>query len=188
MHPKSETYHEITNLLEKGQFDKAQKIYESQKHKLSECETLECAGNFHFYNRRNQEAVNSYEAAMTRCTDYHCARYHYIVAVQLELEGKNAEAYERYNAAIQIEPSFVDAYVELGGLFFKLTDYSLAAKVYEDALAIDSNDLRIYANLVEVYKVLLQQSDDYKEKFKIACEKYAEAAKRLPPLDSGFKW
>jgi tetratricopeptide (TPR) repeat protein len=186
---KSPSYYEITSLMQKGNLKHAMSMLATCESSMPKCEHLECLGNSCFYERKKQEAITHYESAMNMNPEYDCARYHYLLGVQLEMQGDNIGAYDRYNAAIVIEPTFVDSYIELGGLLVKVKDFELAAKVYEDALIIDPCDLRIYANLKQVYEMLYTfKGSEFKQKYDDALRSYEAAAKRLPSTPEGYQW
>jgi tetratricopeptide (TPR) repeat protein len=186
---KTPKYYEITDLARRREFDAARAELASSEVVVTESEREELLGNIAFYEKDQQKAVTLYEAVMLRDTTYDCARYHYIVGVKEELKGNLVEASDRYNTAIAVEPTFVDSYIELGGLFARLQDYALAAQVYEDALKIDPNEIRLYFNLCEIYTALWEMDGAYAEKRKAAKRQYKEAKKRLGPLPGKeYKW
>jgi tetratricopeptide (TPR) repeat protein len=90
--------------------------------------------------------------------DYDSARNHYVIALQKEREGDLVEAFKRYQSAIEIEPTFVDAYVELGGLLVKVEDLDSALTCYTDALKLDPKDPKNFSNKVEVLRSLSSAS------------------------------
>ncbi|PQO46771.1 hypothetical protein [Blastopirellula marina] len=147
---KSSLYSEITQLLASNSRSKAISLIESSQERLSESEYQECLGNVHFYNREFQQALPFYDRAFSASDDYYCARHYYIAGVQMEQMGRLAYACEQFQAAISIEPTFVDAYVELGGLLVKIEDFEGALQCYTDAISLDPNDLAIRHNLVQV--------------------------------------
>ena len=186
---KTPKYYEITDLARRGEFDAARAELASSAVVVTESEREELLGNIAFYQKDQQKAVTLYEAVMLLDTTYDCARYHYIVGVKEELKGNLVEASDRYNTAIAVEPTFVDAYIELGGLLARLQDYALAAQVYEDALKIDPDEIRLYHNLCEVYTALWETDGAYAEKRKVAKRQYKEAKSRLGPLPGKeYKW
>jgi tetratricopeptide (TPR) repeat protein len=188
MKNKSDAYRAITKLLEKGCAELALKKIEEGRNSLRPPEHLECLGNYFFYTRHQQNAVNRFEEAMTQYPDYHCARYHYLLGVKAEVGKDLEEAFRRYNAAIEVEPTFVDSYIELAGLFVKANDYEAAAKTYERALEFDPKDLRIYFNLVEVYRALMAHNKAFQQRFERAKEIYELMATQLGPLPKCHHW
>lgn len=154
---KSDIYARITSLLSSGARHEGEQLIGSSRGTLSPPEYMECLGNLHFYSKAYQSAVESYEAAMESSPEYDCARYHYLLGVQAERSGQLSNAFQRYQAAIEIEQGFVDAYVELGGLLCKVEDFEGAFQCYTDAIRIDPADLAIRHNLVEVLLRLVQK-------------------------------
>lgn len=104
----------LTKLFEDGAFDEGRKKMEAHGD-LPLVVRLECEGNLRFYMRNLQGAIDKYEAAIRVNPEYLIARYQYLVGTQDEKRNDLVSAFKRYQAAIEIEPTFVDSYVELGG-------------------------------------------------------------------------
>jgi len=119
---------------------------------------LECMGNMHFYKRELQMAIDKYENAISIDPTYMISRYQYLVGTQEEKRGDFVSAFKRYQAAIGIEPSFVDAYVELGGLLAKIEDFKGAAQCYRDAIKLEPTGLANYHNLRSVLAKLKSET------------------------------
>lgn len=154
---KSYLYEKITALLTSGATTEAASLLGTSRLSLSQQEYKECLGNQHFYAKEYQQATPLYEEAMESSPEYDCARYHYLLGAQAELAGQLTDAFERFQAAIEIEPSFVDSYIELGGLLCKVEDYEGAYQCYTDAIKIDPADLGIRQNLVVVLTQLAKK-------------------------------
>jgi tetratricopeptide (TPR) repeat protein len=144
----------VTTLFEQEEFDTGLKILESRKD-LPEVIVLECMGNFHFYKRELQSAVKHYEAAIEKNPEHMIARYQYLIGIQEEKRKNLISAFERYQAAIGIEPKFVDPYIELGGLLVKVGNFKGAAQCYRDTIKLLPNDLASHHNLKAVLAELL---------------------------------
>jgi tetratricopeptide (TPR) repeat protein len=186
---KGKEYGEITQLLSQGRFVEASRAIENARSRLPISVYLECLGNFHFYHRELQDAVVPYEEAMKADPEYDVARYHYIVGVNHEKAGDFVEAFKRYQASIAIEPSFPDAYVELGGLLVKIGDLEGALKCYKHALVIDRDELKNYSNVAEVLKSLAATDPDkYEIAYRHAINDFSVAEKRLPPIEESANW
>jgi len=156
---------------------------------LNAAELLECFGNLHFYNKEYQKAIPFFERAMQTSQEYDCARYHYLLGVNAEKTGRLTDAFKRYQAAIEIESNFVDPYVELGGLLFKIEDFEGTLQCYTDAIAIDPNDLPIRHNLIQVLLQLsLKDSAMYSQLLYDAQAAYNAAKRSLDPPDSNRVW
>lgn len=189
MFNKGRHYRRITDLLVKGQFCQAIAVIEGARQILPLPVYLECQGNIHFYQRDFQQAITKYEEAMQVDAEHDVARYHYLIGIRKERNGKFAEAFDRYEAAIAIEPTFVDTYVELGGLLAKVNDLEGALKCYTDALELDSGDLRIFSNRADVLKCLCGfDSMRYAEEYRDALIAFETAKRVLPPIDEGSVW
>ncbi|HVX14149.1 MAG TPA: tetratricopeptide repeat protein [Pirellulales bacterium] len=186
---KNDEYMQITGLLSAGQIQEGEEAIKRARSALPLPVFLECVGNVHFYKREFQQAINKYEEAMHADPDFDSARYHYLVAVQKEREGDVVEAFKRYQAAIEIEPTFVDAYVELGGLLSKIEDFEGALTCYTDALKLDPRDLKNYFNRAEILRALSSTDPaQYAEQYQAALSELESAKARLPAIDESAKW
>jgi tetratricopeptide (TPR) repeat protein len=181
---------EITERFALGRFDQGNRLLAQYGPVLPEHVKLECLGNRHFYYRNFQEAVECYEGSISLEPDYLIARYQYLVGVQEEREGDFVSAFKRYQAAIGIEPSFVDPYVELGGLLVKVEDFQGAAQCYRDALRIAPSDAANYLNLRAVLNKLLQIEPEgsYGDELAEVETAYATVAKANPENLSNHRW
>jgi tetratricopeptide (TPR) repeat protein len=170
---------EITECFSHASFNQGSDLLAKYEALLPEHIKLECEGNRHFYKRELQEAVRCYEAAIGLMPDYLIARYQYLVGIQEEREGKFVDAFKRYQAAIEIEPTFVDSYVELGGLLVKAEDFQGAAQCYRDAVRLDPSDVANHHNLKAVLGKLAQADfDRYGDELaaaEAACDAVAQA-------------
>jgi tetratricopeptide (TPR) repeat protein len=186
---KNNEYIKITDLLSAGQIREGAEAIERAKNSLPLPVLLECVGNLHFYKRELQHALNKYEEAMRAVAGYDSARYHYLIAVQKEREGDFVEAFKRYQSAIEIEPTFVDAYVELGGLLVKVEDFEGALTCYTDALKLDPKDLKNFSNKVEVLRSLSNANPaQYAEQYRAAVGEFEDAKARLPAIGNSASW
>ncbi|MBX9622365.1 MAG: tetratricopeptide repeat protein [Gemmataceae bacterium] len=186
---KSDLYAKITALLASGARNEAELLIGTNRAALSEPEYKECLGNLHFYAKNYQKATMLYEAAMESWPEYDCARYHYLLGVQAEQAGQLSNAFERYQAAIGIEPGFVDAYIELGGLLCKVGDFEGAFQCYTDAIGIDPADLAIRHNLLQVLSQLAQKDPaTYSQPLKDAQAAYDAAKGSLSQPESARVW
>jgi tetratricopeptide (TPR) repeat protein len=164
-----------------GRFEEGDRLLAEQGVALPEHVRLECEGNRLFYERKLQEAVYRYEAAIRLAPDYGIARYQYLVGTQAEREQRFVDAFKRYQAAIGAEPTFVDAYVELGGLLVKADDLAGAAQCYRDAVRLDPADVGNHHNLRAVLSKLAQaEPERYRDELAAADAAHQEAAKRQP--------
>jgi tetratricopeptide (TPR) repeat protein len=189
MTSKSERYTQITELFQRGDFQAGESLLHSAGDDLSDAERLECIGNEHFYRRDLQAAVDQFEALIKRFPDYYPARYHYILATQAERAGEVKEAFARYRTAIEAEETFVDAYIDLGGMLAKINDLAGAARCMERALEFDPADLRIYANLRIVYQTLASLDPvTYASRRDQLERDYPKLEAELSPLPKGSQW
>lgn len=145
---------EVTKRLSQQQFDEGLKLLESNAATLPEHVRLECMGTHHFYRKDFQAAIRLYEEAIVLAPDYLIARYQYLVGIKNERQGNFVDAFKRYQASIEIEPTFVDAYVDLGGLLTKVEDFVGAAQCYRDAAKLDPHDVVNLYNLKAVLESL----------------------------------
>ena len=152
----------ITKLLSSGRLNDGIRILEEQGQSFPAHIRLECQGNWHFYRRELQEAIYKYETAIELCPDYMISRYQYLVGTQEEAAGNFVDAFKRYQMAIEIEPSFFDAYVDLGGLLVKVGDFGGAATCYRDALKLVPDDV---ASLLNLKAMLVKLSEEDQAKW-----------------------
>jgi tetratricopeptide (TPR) repeat protein len=113
--------------------DEGAQLLEKFSAYLPEAVRLECQGSLHFYRDELQKAVYCFEAAIVLAPERIISRYQYLVGLQEEREGSLVAAFERYQAAIEEEPEFVDAYIALGSLLVKVDDLEGAATCCRDA-------------------------------------------------------
>lgn len=156
---KSKNYYEITKKI----IEKAPRIlkYIEELYGLQNTnpEKLECMGNYFFYNDNKEEAVKYYLEANKFKANYYCARYHYMIARKREVEENYVEAVKYYCSAIEIEPPFIDAYIDFGAMLIKIEDYATAEMLFQDALRIDEMERSIYLNLISLYELLLKKGE-----------------------------
>lgn len=178
----------VTKLLAQGDIDAGMKLLK-EAGPLPEFVKLECIGNVHFYKRELQKAVEAYERAIAMQPDYGIARYQYLVGTQDEKQNDLVAAFKRYQSAIGIEPTFVDAYFELGGLLVKVGDFEGAAQCYRDAVKLVPNDLSAYHNLSSVLtKLAAAAPDKYGEERQAVDAAYAKLKESGAVPSSTGKW
>ncbi len=174
----------VTKTFSDGDFNAGDEILADKSHELPDHIKLECLGNRYFYKRELQEAIRCYEEAITLAPNHPVSRYQYLVGTQEEKSGNLVDAFKRYQMAIESDPAFIDAYVELGGLLVKVKDFNGARQCYRDAVKLDDSDLNLY-NLRTVLEQLIKDGEEeYKEEF-------AEVSKRcISPSASptDYKW
>ena len=150
---------------------------------------LECVGNRHFYKRELQKAVESYERAIAIQPEHGIARCQYLVGIQDEKQNDLVAAFTRYQSAIDIEPTFVDAYFELGGLLVKVGDFEGAAQCYREAVRLSPNDLTAYHNLSSVLTKLADTvPDKYSDERHSVDAAYGKLKEGGATLSSSGKW
>jgi len=88
-------------------------------------------------------------------------------AADLEKEGRLAEALERHNRAIAMDPKLVDAYVNLISLYGRLQRDFEAEQAYHQAIALDPNRAEAYYNF-GVFCFERQRLGDAKTAFEAA--------------------
>jgi tetratricopeptide (TPR) repeat protein len=179
----------ITSRLSIGQVDEGIRLFEENSHLLPELVRLECLGNLHFYQREFAEAVNCYKAANELSPDYPIARAHYLSGVQQERLGNFVAAFNQYQAAIEVDPTFVDSYTELGGLLVKAEDFEGAAQCYRDAVRLQPMDVSSHHNLVFVIERLSQSDPNrYGAELETTKAEYAKIAMTGQTISADRKW
>lgn len=171
----------VTQYFCQEKFSDGIRLLEEHESKLPAHVSLECWGNLYFYKRELQKAIDSYEAAISLSPDYLIARYQYLIGIQKERAADFVSAFKRYQAAIEVEPTFVDSYVELGGLLVKIGDFEGALRCYRDAVRLAPADIANHHNLQAVLSRLTQANPDrYEaelEAVKAAAEQAAQGCK-----------
>lgn len=152
--------HDVIQHLSHGRLEEGQQLLEMRAAQMPEAARLECLGTLHFYRREMQEAVRCYEAAIRLDPDRVIARYQYLVGIQDEREGNLANAFRRYQAAIEAEPVFVDPYVDLGALLMKVNDLEGAATCYRDAVRLAPSEVANHLNLLTALRQLAARDPD----------------------------
>ena len=186
---KSDLYRRITEMATSGQYEDAEALLVSVAETLPTSERLECQGNLFFYRQRHQDAISCFESAMLNHSDYDCARYHYLLGTQAEQKGNLVEAFKRIQAAIEIEPHFVDSYTHLGGLLFHIGELEGSLQCYIDAIRFAPTDLANYHNLVAVLdRLVVLDSIQYAKQHAAAVAELTSAEKRLPIPSPNRVW
>jgi len=116
---RSDEYVRITHLLSAGQIQEGAEAIKCAKNTSALPVFLSAWGICTFYKRELQQAINKYEEAMHADADYDSARYHILIAVQKEREGDLGRSIGSATNQRLRSSTFVDAYVELGGLLVK---------------------------------------------------------------------
>ncbi len=70
--------------------------------------------------------------------------------------GQNDEAAQQFRQIVSFDPSYVDAYYNLGDLLLQSNKVSEAVPVYQQALQLKPNDAVTYFNLSQAYAYLNQ--------------------------------
>ncbi|WP_424774404.1 hypothetical protein, partial [Novosphingobium sp.] len=151
---------EITNILSSGQIEEGKAKLLNASPAWPEVLRLEGYGNLAFYERKFQKAIEFYEKSIEIDQGNLIARYQYLVGVDLAKETTVVPAFERFQFAIEIEPTFVDPYVELGALLVRIEDFEGARECYRRAAEIEDS-FENWANLKTVTE-LLSNSDPEK--------------------------
>ncbi len=186
---KSDTCNEIITFQRKGEHLAAKAMYESSKSLLSDFEESEILGNAAFYSRDFQKAVSFYEEAIAKSPEYMIAPYQYLVGFSHAQKDELVEAFKRYQDAIEIDPSFVEPYVELGALLMKVQDFKGAVKCYTDAISVDPTDIGNYHNLVAAYQQLDKEEPNiHSVNLELVTQEYEKAKRELPEAEEALLW
>jgi tetratricopeptide (TPR) repeat protein len=169
----SEVRDVLVGQISSGKIEEGIAFFKQKSNELPEPFRLECLGNISFYQRNISEAIKFYETATLLSPKHVIPRYLYLAGVKNEREKNFVDAFKYYQAAIEAEPSFVDPYVELGGLLMKVEDFEGALRCYEDAVRLDSEEPSNHENLKTVLTKLDQnQLGYYEEKLQAAKAAY----------------
>jgi tetratricopeptide (TPR) repeat protein len=180
---RSEIWARIRQLQLRGEAAEARQLLEQARPELTAAEIAELRGDQLFSERRFQDAIYEYEKAIRVDPEHVIARYQYLVGEELWREKNYVEAFDRFVAAIESEPDFVDPYVELGAMLMAVGDAKGALKCFEDALALEPDELGNYRNVVTVLDVLVKvDRATYESRHREAVQQFREASQRLPEI------
>lgn len=76
---------------------------------------------------------------------------HVYLARRYIQQGNVEQAIAEYEAAIDLDPGFVEAYVDLGGVLLRENDLEGALERFEEALAIDPDHVKAHLGMGDVY-------------------------------------
>lgn len=141
----------FNSLLINGEFEKVLILINNSN--VSEYIRDEILGNYYFYKRDFDNAIHFFKKFLKSDPNAKLSRYHYLSGIGYERLKKYDDAFAHYVESIDIDPIFVDPYIDLGGMLGKLHEYEKAAKCYRDAIKITPNDITLYLNL----KMVLQK-------------------------------
>ena len=165
----------LVKYLSSGKIEEGLAFFKARANEIPEIFRLECLGTINFYQRNIGQAITFYEAATLLAPEHVISRYLYLAGVKNEREENFVTAFEYYQAAIEAEPSFIDPYVELGGLLMKVGDFEGALRCYEDAVQLDFHDPANHENLKTVLNKLNQSHPNcYEDKLQAANTAYAK--------------
>lgn len=176
---------QVNSLLVNNEFEKALVLLETAS--LSEELRNECLGNYYYYKHDYEKAIQCYLEVLKIDPEYRLSRYQCLSGVGHEQLENYVEAFKNYQAAIDIDPNFVDPYVELGALLTKVEDYDGAATCFRDAIKIDPDDLSLYLNLKSILEKQAIGTPESKRELVEVKNKIAELKSRgakLPELNS----
>lgn len=145
------TLTEINLLLMNNEFESAWSLLEDSF--LSETVKNEAIGNYYYYKKDYEKAIQHYLEVLKIDSEYRLSRYQCLSGVGHEQLNEYEKAFGNYQEAIDIDPSFVDPYVELGALLTKVEAYDGAATCFRDAIKITPDDLTLYLNLKAVLEI-----------------------------------
>lgn len=98
----------------------------------------------------NLYAVQKNKIALSLCTEViaqkpdrtYIAHSYYIAGLYYENTGNTEVAIENFNRCIQQNYYYLDAYLEIGWIYFDQQKYSLAKEIFETATAVKPTDAR----------------------------------------------
>ncbi len=96
----------------------------------------------------------------------------FLLAASLNLHGDSAAATNAYRRAIELDPDFTSAYINLGMIFYKAHDWLAAIQCFRQGLQIDPLSAELNYNLSRA----LERSGDSR-----AANQAAQLARRLNP-------
>lgn len=176
---------QVNSLLINNEFEKAYKLIDGSN--ISEDIKDECIGNYYFYKRDFNNAIHYFKSALKVNSDAKLSRYHYLSGIGYERLKKYDDAFAHYVESIDIDPLFVDPYIDLGGMLSKLKDFAKAAKCYRDAIKITPNDITLYLNLKKILEKIGVSNVESKKELEEVNEKInclENIGVKIPPMNS----
>jgi len=104
--------------------------------------------------------------------NYNNPKTHTYLGLLYEKRGLNTQAEKHYRIAIELEPKFSEAMINLGNLYFKEKDYPGAIQTFQMAAELNPGDGKANYLLATVYK----EAKQYRE----ALERYAKVLEVEP--------
>jgi tetratricopeptide (TPR) repeat protein len=181
----------ILQYLSNNKIEEGIAIFKKRCGEFPEPFRFECLGNISFYQRDIGQAIKFYETATLLSPEHVIARYLYLAGVKNEREKNFVDAFKYYQAAIEAEPSFVDSYIELGGLLMKVGDFNGALTCYEDSVRLDHQEPANHENLKAVLTKLNQdQPGYYEERLRSVTAVYEKIIRdsKSSPLSEHHHW
>ncbi len=128
-----------------------QKLSDSALRTLAEKQpTVEVLGEVFRRSIRAGDAARAMETARTLVAKYpRDARSHNAVGIALAAEGKVAEAHKEFDAAMALNPPWIDPYLNLGHLAMQTKDFKQAQVEFDRATAVDPNSVAAWRGFGE---------------------------------------
>lgn len=104
--------------------------------------------------------------------NYNNPKTHTYLGLLYEKRGLNSQAEKHYRIAIELDPKFSEAIINLGNLYFKEKDYPSAIQTFQMAAELNPEDAKTHYLLATVYK----ESKQYRE----ALDRYAKVLEHDP--------
>lgn len=143
-------------------------------------ETRYLRGLVLFHQNKNDQALASFDRAITLDSDFINA-YYYRGQVLDRLE-KDDLAVASYKQAVAKDPEFAPAWHDMGVVYYNTGQYQNAVGAYQEAIKYDATDGQAHANLASSYRQLEQYPDANKEYWTAA--DVSPALKNDPDLHS----
>lgn len=151
-HPNNENaYFQIGQILEEKQdFAKAREVYLRLLALTPKDAHIQCSvGNTYYMDSQYDEALTYYKSALTLDGE---PKWRSLIAqsignMQIECYSNMEAAQGAFQLAIDLNPTDVEPYIQLGLLHFKNKDFQNAKIVYEQAIGISPNNPRLFSNL-----------------------------------------
>jgi len=102
------------------------------------------------------------------------AETYYLKATNLMVEGNVDDAIKQYEQAVAVDPSYADAYADMGGAYWIKGDVQKAADMYKRAIAARPDDSLFHSNYARVLDKLGNTSESVEQ---------LELAYKLNPKD-----
>lgn len=129
--------------LKNSDWQTAERLRDDIAQQGDELSGLEARGDALYYAGEMQAAIDLYETVIKKNPEKILPRYQLLAGLQDEGNKRLTDAFDRYQAAIEAEPEFVDAYLRMGELLLKVEDLDGALHCFKDAARLTPGESEV---------------------------------------------